>query len=55
MFFFRTKKEKAEKRKSIKKRNHPLRAAVYYPISGNLAPNRFPLSTKISMSSEACT
>ena len=28
---------------------------VYYPISGNLAQTRIPLSTKISMPSETCT
>jgi hypothetical protein len=28
---------------------------VYYPNSGNLALNRIPLSTKISILSEACT
>ena len=31
------------------------RHPVYYPTSGNLAPNRIPLSTKISMPSEGCT
>jgi hypothetical protein len=47
--------EKRKKRgKKEEKRLKPFSPSVL-PDSGNLAPNRFALSTKISMSSEACT